>query len=272
VDYQVNKEVTERNALSVITILGLGEAGRLYARGLIEAGASIRGYDPFVDARSAGIAQFDELSEAVAGSDVVISLVGSGACRRVADNVLPLLQASAMFADFNTASPRTKAELAALASSHRASMVDVAVMAPVPREGSKTPLMVSGDRAADFAAVLGSFGTPVDVVPGPAGAAAGRKLLRSVFMKGLAGIVLECEAAGQAAGCSEWLLSDIAQELGPNGGEFVNRLITGSHQHAERRTHEVRDALSFLQELGSPSWMTEGTLEWISSLRSSVPT
>jgi 3-hydroxyisobutyrate dehydrogenase-like beta-hydroxyacid dehydrogenase len=256
--------------LSVITILGLGEAGRLYAEGLTEAGAAIRGYDPFADARGSGIEQFDDLSEAVAGANVIISLVGAGACRRVADNVMPLLQTSAIFADFNTASPGTKADLAALAASHRTSMVDVAVMAPVPREGSKTPLMVSGDRAVDFAAIFGAFGTPVDVVPGPAGAAASRKLLRSVFMKGLAGIVLECEAAGKAADCSEWLLNDIAQELGPNGREFVERLITGSHQHAQRRTHEVQDALGFLQELGSPSWMTQGTLEWISSLRSSV--
>lgn len=256
--------------MSVITVLGLGEAGQLYARGLMEAGATVRGYDPFVDARGAGIAQSDDLAVALEDTDLVISLVGAGACLRVADSVMPFLGTSAIYADFNTASPATKGHLAALASSHRTTMVDVAVMAPVPREGSKTPLMVSGDKATDFAAMLLPFETPVDVVPGPAGAAAGRKLLRSVFMKGLAGLVLECEAAGKAANCSEWLLDDIAGELGPDGREFVDRLINGSHQHAGRRTHEVRDALGFLQELGSPSWMTQGTLEWISSLKSTT--
>lgn len=254
----------------VITILGLGEAGQLYAKGLAEAGATIRGYDPFVDASASGIVQYEDLAGAVEESDLVVSLVGAGACRRVADSVMPLLHKSAIYADFNTTGPATKAQLAALASAHRTSMVDVAVMAPVPRVGSKTPLMVSGERSADFAAIFRSFETPVDIVPGPAGAAAGRKLLRSVFMKGLAGLVLECDAAGKAADCSEWLLNDIAGELGPNGREFVDRLINGSHQHADRRTHEVQDALDFLQELGSPSWMTQGTLQWISSLKSTV--
>lgn len=255
----------------LITILGLGEAGQLYAKGLAEAGATIRGYDPFVDASGSGVVQYDDLAAAVKDSDVVVSLVGSEPCQRVADTVMPLLQESAIYADFNTSSPATKSQLATLASAHRASMVDVAVMAPVPRAGSKTALMVSGERAANFAAIFGSFKTPVEVVPGPAGAAASRKLLRSVFMKGLAGLVLECEAAGKAADCSEWLLDDIAGELGPNGREFVDRLINGSRQHADRRTHEVRDALNFLRELGSPSWMTQGTLQWLSSLKFAKP-
>ena len=51
--------------MSVITVLGLGEAGQLYARGLMEAGATVRGYDPFVDARGAGIAQSDDLAVAL---------------------------------------------------------------------------------------------------------------------------------------------------------------------------------------------------------------
>lgn len=270
VDHSVNKGVFGKDRMTVITVLGLGEAGRLYAKGLAAAGATVHGYDPFVDAREEGIAQSEDLDSAVHGADVVVSLVGAGACLQVAGMVMPLLPAKAVFADFNTASPSVKEQLAAVASQHDVTMVDVAVMAPVPRAGSNTPLMVSGEEADSFASVFRRLQVPVEVVPGPVGSAAGRKLLRSVFMKGLAGLVLECEAAGRATSCSEWLLNDIAGELGPEGRVFVDRLLEGSHRHAQRRTHEVSDALNFLQELGTPSWMTQGTLNWISSLATPV--
>lgn len=250
--------------MSVIAVLGLGEAGQLYAKGLTQAGATVRGYDPFVDAE--GIDQVDSLRSVVDAADVVISLVGAGVCLQVAEDVIPLLPRAAVYADFNTAGPGVKAQLAAVASEHGVGMADVAVMAPVPRAGSKTPLLASGEGAEDFARVFRALEAPVEIVAGPVGAAAGRKLLRSVFMKGLAGLVLECEAAGEAADCSDWLLAEIATELGPQGGEFVDRLLVGSRQHAQRRRHEVEDALKFLRDLGTESWMTQGTLKWISSL------
>ena len=252
--------------MTAITVLGLGEAGRLYALGLMEAGAEIRGYDPFTDVRDAGIRQFDSLAEALAGADLVISLVGAKAARAVAAEALPLMPGSAVFADFNTSGPEEKADLSRLAAERGINMVDVAVMAPVPRSGHRTPLAVSGEAAEAFASLLTPLGVPVETVPGAPGAAAGRKLLRSVFMKGLAGLVLECQAAGEAAGAGQWLLDEIAGELGPDGPALVARLIEGSHAHAVRRTHEVEDSLAYLQSLGTPAWMTEGTLRWLSSL------
>ncbi|MCQ2001337.1 NAD(P)-dependent oxidoreductase [Arthrobacter zhaoxinii] len=252
--------------MTAVTVLGLGEAGRLYALGLAAAGADVRGYDPFTDARGAGICQFDSPAQALAGTDLAISLVGAAAARSVAEQVLPLLPPGAVFADFNTSGPESKAELADLAAGFGIPLVDVAVMAPVPRAGSRTPLLASGTAADGFAALMTGLGAPVETVPGAAGAAAGRKLLRSVFMKGLAGLVLECQAAGQAAGSEEWLLAEIAGELGPGGAELVARLLQGSHTHAVRRAHEVEDSLAYLGSLSTPAWMTEGTLHWLSAL------
>lgn len=257
--------------MTVIAVLGLGEAGRLYAQGLAASGAVVKGYDPFIDARQAGVAQFDDLEDALTDVDLAISLVGAAASRKVVTEVLPLLPKGAIFADFNTAAPATKAELAELAAGHGIALVDVAVMAPVDRAGSRTPLIVSGDRSNDLTGMLRKLDVPVERVDGPAGAAASRKLLRSVFMKGLAGLVLECQAAGEAANCSQWLLDDIAGELGPNGKALVARLIDGSRQHAARRTHEVADALQLLRGLGSPTWMTEAALSWLHSLSTPEP-
>ena len=58
-------------------------------------------------------------------------------------------------------------------------------MAPVPGRGLSTPdARQRHRRAADVARLLGRYGATVTVLDGPAGAAAERKLLRSVFYKG----------------------------------------------------------------------------------------
>jgi 3-hydroxyisobutyrate dehydrogenase-like beta-hydroxyacid dehydrogenase len=180
--------------------------------------------------------------------------------------VIPYLGESTVYADFNTASPAVKASLAQKAAEAGIRFADVAVLAPVNRAGSKTALMTSGTGAERTAELLRPFEVPIEVIPGEAGTAASRKLLRSVFMKGLAGLVLETVAAGAAAGNESWIRDQMAAELGPDGHALVERLITGSHAHAVRRTHEIEDALDYVRQLGTPAWMTEGALAWLSSL------
>lgn len=250
--------------MTIITILGLGEAGALYASGFTEAGASVRGYDPFTTLASSRVTQFDELGPAVDGADLVISLVGASASLSVAQSALPLITPPAIFADFNTGSPVDKITLAALAAEFGVLFADVAVLAPVNRSGSRTPLMTSGDGNLALVSLLRPLDVPIEAISGGAGAAAGRKLLRSVFMKGLAGVILESVAAGKRAGSEDWIRAQIASEFGPQGSALVERLVTGSRVHAARRKHEVSDAIAFLGELDTPSWMSEGTLRWLS--------
>jgi len=52
-------------------------------------------------------------------------------------------------------------------------------------------MAAAGPAADEYAALLRPLGAGVDVVPGPVGAAATRKLLRSVFYKRMSAAVLE---------------------------------------------------------------------------------
>ena len=88
---------------------------------------------------------------------------------------------------------------------------------------------------------------PVEIVSERAGDAAARKLLRSVFMKGLAASAIESLDAASAAGQLEWLESDIA---GVIGEELLQRLVDGSRRHAVRRIDEMEAAAELLVELG----------------------
>ena len=58
----------------------------------------------------------------------------------------------------------------------------------------------------------------------------------------------------------------MAEELGPDGAELVDRLVEGSAKHAVRREHEVRAALAALEASGRPADMTRATLAWFERL------
>jgi 3-hydroxyisobutyrate dehydrogenase-like beta-hydroxyacid dehydrogenase len=249
-----------------IAVLGLGEAGSIYARGLAERGADVIGFDPRPSDAN-GVTRAASIPDAVDGADLVLSLVGATAAAEVLEAALPGINPGTPFADFNTGSPRQKRELATAAVAAGIPFADVAVMAPVPRAGLDTELLASGDGAEKVADALGSYGLPIRVVGTDAGDAAGLKLVRSVFMKGLAGLVFESlEAAGRIGATAE-ARAQIAAELAGDGDAMVQRLLDGTRQHAERREHEMQDAREFLDAIESPAWMTEGTLAWLRSVR-----
>lgn len=126
--------------------------------------------------------------------------------------------------------------------------------------------MVSGDGAEVFGRALEGTGATIVTVDGGPGAAAERKLLRSVFMKGLAGVVLEALDGARAADCEDWLRGQIETELAGDPRQLVGRLLTGSRTHATRRKHEADDAARCVEELGTPSWMTGGAHQWFAAL------
>ncbi|RBP65616.1 3-hydroxyisobutyrate dehydrogenase-like beta-hydroxyacid dehydrogenase [Brevibacterium sanguinis] len=246
------------------SILGLGEAGLGYASGLAAAGGDVVGFDPFVtaEARAGSLTQALDLAEALEDADVVLSLTGGRDAVGIARQAMPLLAEGTVFADLNTASVDVKQEIASIAAKHGVGMVDGAVLAPVPRAGHRTPLAASGPGAARFARLVAPFGVPVDVVGDEAGTAARLKLLRSVFMKGLGALVVEALGAAAAMDAESWLHDQITAELGPGGPALVERLVSGTRLHAQRREHEVRDALAALEATGRPTDMTRAALTW----------
>ncbi len=252
----------------VIAVIGLGEAGSRYATGLGAAGARVLGYDAHHAPVLAGVEQPGELAATVREADVVLSLVHGRTAEEVAHGVIPLLPRTAVYADLNAASPDTKRAVARIAAANAVCMTDVAVLAPVPRAGHATPLLAAGDGAQAFAALVGPLGVPVDVIEAPAGAAAERKLLRSVFMKGLAAVVIETLEAARAAGAEDWMRQGIVAELDADGegAERIDRMVNGTRMHAVRREHEMREALAELERLGTPADMTRGTLAWLARL------
>ncbi|WP_238011779.1 DUF1932 domain-containing protein [Dactylosporangium sp. AC04546] len=250
--------------MSTVAVLGLGEAGGRIARDLVEAGATVRGYDPRVTA-SGGVHDAADAAEACRDASLVLSVNSAADALDALAQGLPGCAPGTVWADLNTAAPAVK-EAVHAAAGDRAVVADVALMAPVPPRGLYTAMTASGPGAEPFAAAVRTFGATVDVLPGPVGVAATRKLLRSVFYKGLAAAVVEALAAGRAAGLEDWLAGNIAEELVRADAATLERLVTGSRVHAVRRTHEMEAAAELLDSLGVPGRVTRASRDWLKDL------
>jgi 3-hydroxyisobutyrate dehydrogenase-like beta-hydroxyacid dehydrogenase len=233
-----------------IALLGLGEAGTAFATDLIGLGVTTAGWDPVSTRSVSGLRRSGSAAEAVQGAGLVLSLTSGASALAAAEAVAPALSPQTLFADLNTTGIAVKRAIATAVRAVGASFADVALLAPVPGRGIRTPALASGDGAARYAEIMRSLGVQVDVVGPDPGAAAARKLLRSVFMKGLAASVLESLAAAEAAGCADWLRADIVATLRDADESLVDRLVVGSEQHAVRRVAEMEAAAELLRELG----------------------
>ena len=229
--------------MTVVAVLGLGEAGGRIAADLVAAGATVRGYDPFAAGTPEGVACAASAREAVAGADLILSLSSAGAALGAATEAAAALGDGAVYADLNTASPELKRELAA----RTPRFADVALLGPVPARGFATPALASGPAAAAFAALAGPLGMPVEVVSANPGDAAALKLVRSVFMKGVAAAAIETLDAAEAIGSRAWAERQLAEVIGES---VLARFVEGSRRHAERRAHEMDDACTLLESLG----------------------
>lgn len=250
-----------------VAILGLGEAGSEICRDLVAAGARVRAYDPAVPSVPAGADPGTDEADAARDADIVLSVNSAQDAAEALRHGLPGLHAGAVWADLNTGAAELKEQLAAIAATKASGFADVALMSPVPGQGLRTPMLASGPGAEHYAAVMSPLGADVTVLPGPPGAAATRKLIRSVFVKGMAAAIIEAAQAARKAGCEQWLRDQAAAEFETADARLVDRLIEGSVKHAERRSHEMAAARELLAALGVPGRVTAASHDWLCELR-----
>lgn len=249
----------------VMAVLGLGEAGSRIAADLVSAGAVVHGFDPKVPAPP-GVLERGSDADAARGATIVMALTSAHEAVDTLQQALPGIADGAVYADLNTASAGLKVTLAETAARSGALFADVALMAPVPGRGLRTPMLASGPGAQAWAGAIGALGGTVTKLPGPPGTAAARKLVRSVFYKGLAAAVTEALRAGRAAGCEDWLRANIGEELTNASTATVDRLEQGSVRHARRRIDEMSAAADLLGELGVPSRVARASQQWLEQL------
>lgn len=244
-----------------IGVFGLGEAGSLIAADLVQTGAQVKAYDPADVATPCGVVRYDTPSPVVVDANVVIALTAAADARRAMEQAFEDIPADSVYADFSTAAASLKRELAAVSAVRHIGFADVALLAVVPGNGIRTAALASGSGANRFVDTFQSLGMPVEFLSAEAGEAATRKLLRSVFMKGLAGVMIEALQAADEVGLSDWVWDNLTTEIAKADESLIRRLVIGTGLHAKRRLHEMEASAQLLQDLGVDPVMTRGTVE-----------
>jgi 3-hydroxyisobutyrate dehydrogenase len=134
-----------------VAFLGLGHMGGPMSTNLVAAGHTVRGFDPVPAAVEAavgnGVAVFDSGLEAVAGADVVITMLPHGdAVKRAYAELLPGAGEGTLFIDSSTISVDDAREVHGLAASHGVAQLDAPVSGGVKGAVAGTlAFMVGGE-------------------------------------------------------------------------------------------------------------------------------
>jgi 3-hydroxyisobutyrate dehydrogenase-like beta-hydroxyacid dehydrogenase len=255
-----------------LCFIGFGEAGQAMAAGLREAGVSdIAAWDvlfPKADGaklrqagESIGVRIATAATDAVRGADLVISAVTAASSLKAALSVRPHLAGAPFFLDINSVSPGRKQETAK-ALGNAARYVDVAVLAPIHPARHRTPMLLAGPHAEAIAPMLASLGMRSPVAGAEVGAAAAIKMVRSVMIKGIEALTLECFLAASRAGVIEEVAASMKNNYpGLDWAKIVPYNLERMASHGERRAAEMEEVADTLRELGVEPLMTAATVK-----------
>jgi 3-hydroxyisobutyrate dehydrogenase-like beta-hydroxyacid dehydrogenase len=255
-----------------IAIVGFGEAGGILGEELASRGLTVSTFDILFqsgEAREAMVAKTlkakvrasETLGDCVAGAELVISTVTASSALDVAKEASRLLSAGQFFLDFNSVSPATKQEMAGYFEKSQACFVEAAVMAAVPPQRLKVPLLLGGTYAAELAPRLSSIGMNTSIASDRIGIASAVKMCRSVVIKGLEALAVESMFAARRHGAEDAVLASLAAtfpEMGWNG-RLPDYLISRVAEHGKRRAAEMREAAQALRDVGIDPLMAEAT-------------
>lgn len=243
-----------------IAILGLGEAGSHFANDLVRLGVKIIGYDPNpLRKLDASIQLKSSNAEAVKDADIIFSANLASVSVEIAEELTGVLKPNQFFCEMNTSGPEKKKKIAEILKPSGVKIIDLAIMAPVPPKGIFTPLLASGEYAAEFLEKIKPLNLDLKIIENSQiGDAATRKLLRSIVYKGIAAVVCEAMETGEAFGMETYIRGQISSLIGGND-EIIDRFVEGSRTHAVRRMHEMEAVIEMLETKGIEPIVTRGT-------------
>ena len=255
-----------------IAIIGFGEAGQAIAAGLHEAGVqTMTAWDILFPqaagerlkeaAQAAGVRCANSAADAVRGVDLIISAVTAASSVDAAQAVKAHLAGTPYFLDINSVSPGRKQETAKLLGTV-GRYVDVAVLAPIYPARHQTPMLLAGPHAGAIAPLLASLGMRVSIAGLETGAAAAIKMVRSVMIKGIEALTLECFLAASRAGVIDEVAASMKNNYpGLDWAKIVPYNLERMANHGERRAAEMEEVADTLRELGVEPLMTSATVK-----------
>lgn len=251
--------------IGATTFIGFGEAGSAFAGAI---SAPLNAYDRKTDDpatrgpmhaayANTGADGHGSASQALAGAQVVLSLVTASSALPAASDYARFLAPGALWIDMNSVAPDTKRRASAMIEPAGGRYVDAAIMAPVQPAVLSVPVLLSGAHADDAAAALSDLGfSNIRIVGSEVGRASTIKMLRSVMVKGIEALTAEMMLAARNADVADEVLASLGEDW-PQRAEYnLERMA----RHGQRRADEMEEVAKTLEALGVEPLMTCGTI------------
>lgn len=258
------------NAIDPIAFIGFGEAGGILGAALAGRGLRVSMYDRLLDdpaaapamrakAERAGVRVAKTTADAVAGAALIVSAVTAASDAEVAQAVAACIERGQLFLDINSVSPATKQHGRECIEAAGGHYVEAAVMAPVPPYGLAVPMLLGGGEAAPLAEKLCALGFDAKAVSTQVGVASAAKMCRSVMIKGIEALTVECLGAARAYGAEGIVLDSLRETFAKMGStaDLPGYLISRVAEHGRRRAAEMREVCETLREADLPPLMSE---------------
>ncbi|HWR30149.1 MAG TPA: NAD(P)-binding domain-containing protein [Negativicutes bacterium] len=259
--------------------IGFGEVAYEMAAGLKKEGISgIVAFDPMKDdlkigklvkerAESAGVHLYGTPIEVVRQADVIIAAVPGSKALQAALEAAAALDEQKIYVDVSTSSPKTKKKIAEIVHGQNASFVDAGLMGGLTLLQHKVPAIISGRGSDRFIQLMSPYHMSLQKVSDVPGDAIAIKLVRSIYMKGIATLAVEMLETASSLNVAPLVIESIAETMNSKPFEaMMNFLVNASAIHAERQAHEMTDVMGMMHEMGIESTMTKATKERLQSL------
>src|SRR5262249_20930406 len=245
-----NKDIT-------VGFVGFGEAGSNIAKGLKSAGLTrIFAFDVDPDrvrnnAQEIAVPLLGSNRELAGSAQIIFSTVTCTRAKEAAEQTAPFLKAEHLYADLNSVSPAVKQQIEQVIVPTGAGFVEAAVMSPVAPHGHRSPMLLGGTAAPAFAALMKRFGMRLEILSENVATAAATKMFRSIIVKGLEALMLECVLASAPYGADERVFSSLNESFpGIDWQRLANYMVSRVVVHGERRAREMEEVASTLDALG----------------------
>lgn len=264
--------------LNKIGIIGYGEVGQAFARGLSAAKhISIDIFDirfNVVDtsndlrslAKSPGLNIEKDIKTLVANNDLILSAVTCQNAVKVAEESSPHIKEGKIFVDMNTVTPNLKIEINELIQKRGGIFIEVAILGTVASYGYKSPILACGKKASDFADFFNRLGFKVSFLSEEIGKASYMKMLRSVFAKGVESLLIEMLVAAERCDMLETVMNEIVEHMDKSSFlKIAETWITTNVIHARRRAEEMDHVIETLTNLKVKPIMASATKDRLTS-------
>ena len=257
-----------------IGFIGYGEAAYNISAGLREEGIQgIRATDTMQEdpvvgrqiherAAKAQVELVPNAVELAKWADILFAAVPSSFTLDVCASIQSVLRPGQLYVDVSASTPSTKEKIWAAIQPTGVLFVDAAMLGSLPQKRHKVPITASGNGAAALKERMEPYGMCITLAGERAGAASAIKLVRSIFMKGIAALMIEMLEAAETYGVSQEVIQSVAESM--DSTPFVptmERLVKGTAIHCARRAAELKGSGQMLEEAGLSDRMTRAAKE-----------